>query len=773
MRILFLNHNQERFGTYWRCLFLGKYLSALGHEIVMICASGENFDPWIRKQKVTDNFTIITLPRFKYHQYLTGQLWRMVISIFQALFYRYDIFHAFTVAQPQIGVPAWVAKKIRRKAMIVDWDDLWGGGFADAHRNIIKKVLTNFERKIPQYADRITYVSSYIGKEIDKLGLGKIATLVPNGSNIDEIEVLDKNKCRRKLKLDPKKKYLLSMGNTYFESFRILLKAVTKVIKEDPSVKLIMLGQVEIGDHVKDLYEPIKDHIILAGSRPFKEVPFYMGAADVLVLPMDDDPIEYARFPIRFGDYLCAGRPIISNAVGEVKKYIDKFDCGLATPYDDVKGLAGNITKVLKDSGLAEELGRKARYVAENELQWKKIAKDMNNVYRSLYRKPGEKLNIVILSPFASPNVGGVETHIDDLARYYQKHGHYTHIITYTPLTTPVKAPHYEKKKNLEIHRMPWVGWGLFNRFEKYPIIQFVYLTPVLFFYTWYLLFVKGIKFDVIHAHGFTAGWITNVLNRYTKPLRPIVCSMHAIYSFEKRKSLARMCRWILWPFDHIFCLAQRSVEDLKAAGLPEEKLSPYVQWVDQENTFKPRDQAVSRKKLGLPTDKFIVLFVGRLINKKGVSVMMKAAEKVPDDVQFIFVGDGPMKSALDEFVKQHKNVHPVGRKSQEETGQYFGACDVFAQPAQYEEGFSRVVIETLSSGRPIIASNKGCLKEMISPEVGVLLDPTPENIAKEINRFYKNIDELRKLESNCRDYALEKFSDKNCEHILHYYYRH
>ncbi|EKD49338.1 MAG: hypothetical protein ACD_63C00179G0005 [uncultured bacterium] len=745
-------------------------MSKLGHDITMVCASGKEFDLLIRKQKINDHFTIITLPRVKYAQYMTGQLWRLVISVFQALFYRYDIFHAFTVAQPQIGVPAWVAKKIRRKPMIVDWDDLWAGGFAEAHRPIIKKVLTKFERTIPYYADRVTYVSKYLGGEVAKLGLEKRATRIPNGANIDQIKVLDKADCRRKLKLDPNGKYLLSMGNTYFQSFRILMQSAGKAMKKDPKIKLILLGQIEsIPDFARKYYKEIKDRIIIAGSRPFEEVPLYMGASDALVLPMDNDPIEYARFPIRFGDYLCAGRPIVSNAVGEVKRYMNEYDCGLASAYDDIDGLADNINKVLNDNELAGKLGKSARFVAENKLQWQLIAEKMNNVYKSLNKKLGDKLNIVILSPFYLPNVGGVETHIDDLCRYYQKHGHHTHVITYKPLTTSVKALRYEKKKNLEIHRVAWIGWGLFHKFEKHPVVQFLYLTPVLFVFTWYLLFVKKIKYDTIHAHGFTAALITNILNRFNK--KPIVCSMHAIYNFDERKSLADICRRILWPFDHVFCLAQRSVEDLVAAGLPREKLSPYVQWVDQEKIFKPRNREECRRKLGL-SNKFTVLFLGRLIDKKGVSVLMKASERVDKDVQFVFVGDGPMKQKLDEFAKKHENIISAGRKSQKEAGLYYCATDVVVVPSQYEEGFARVVLETLSSGRPIIASNKGCLREMITKDVGVLLDPTIENIARAINRFYKNTDELRALEKNCREYALKNFSDKNCEHILHYYYQ-
>src|SRR3989339_338568 len=220
MRILFLNHNQEKFGTYYRCLFLGQELARLGHQVTMICASGKNFDFLIRKKKINDNLTIITLPRIKYSQYFTGQMFiRLPLGIWFALFGRYDVFHAFTVAQPQIGIPAWVAKKIRRKKLIVDWDDLWGGGFADYHVWPINKILSWFETTIPHCADRVTYVSEFLGRRIQELGLKDIAVKVPNGSDPTKVVPLDKTSSRQELKLDLSRNYLVAMGNTYLDSF--------------------------------------------------------------------------------------------------------------------------------------------------------------------------------------------------------------------------------------------------------------------------------------------------------------------------------------------------------------------------------------------------------------------------------------------------------------------------------------------------------------------------------------------------------------------------
>ena len=112
LHILFLTSIYENYGGYYRCFNLGKHLTHIGFRVTLICASGKNFDICIRRRKLSDNFTLITLPRIKYHKYFTGQILRMFISCLQVLFYQYDIMHAFTVAQPQVGIPAWIARTV-------------------------------------------------------------------------------------------------------------------------------------------------------------------------------------------------------------------------------------------------------------------------------------------------------------------------------------------------------------------------------------------------------------------------------------------------------------------------------------------------------------------------------------------------------------------------------------------------------------------------------------------------------------------------------------
>lgn len=382
LNILFLTSIYENFGGYYRCLNLGRCLSRRGFHVTLICASGRNFDLRIRKRKIAENFALITLPRIKYHRYFTGQILRMIISCIQVLVYQYDIMHAFTVAQPQVGIPAWVAKKIRRKKVIVDWEDLWDEGFARYHPFPVRKVLTFFEARIPFIADRITLVSKFLKRRTIELGLDRQKVhLIPNGCDIEQIKPLDRGKVRGQLKLKLETNIILAMGHTYLDSLGLLFEAFGLVLREISNVLLIMVGRVDIPEKFQGVYQQMANKVLLTGPKPFREVPLYLAVADVLVLPMDNDPIEKARFPMRFGDYLAAGRPIVSNAVGEVKYYLEKYKCGLTTGSTDVLEMAESILFLLNNREAGELLGRKARALAEGDLAWGKIADDLSQIY--------------------------------------------------------------------------------------------------------------------------------------------------------------------------------------------------------------------------------------------------------------------------------------------------------------------------------------------------------------------------------------------------------
>lgn len=375
------------------------------------------------------------------------------------------------------------------------------------------------------------------------------------------------------------------------------------------------------------------------------------------------------------------------------------------------------------------------------------------------------KKRVLLICPFFSPNLGGVETHLDDFTRYLQDKGFYTYVLTYQPLTTAVRAARFEKKRNLEIRRVPWFGHDLFHKLEPYPLLELAYLFPPLFLASFWFMITHHQKIDVIHCHGFVAAIITRLLAIFFP--KKTVMNLHAIYNFKQRKLMARLAQKILFCFDTVFALAQPSKADLLQTGLADQKIKTYTQWVNQK-LFKPRPKNPTRKKLGLKKG-FYVLLVGRLLEKKGPRLLAEIALELPG-INFLFLGDGPLKQALKKLSRQNKNIFVLGKKTQAQTALFYSASDVVAVPSLYEEGFARVVLEALSSGRPVIASKKGCLPFMINDQTGILLPPQKKKFKKAILELYQNQARLQKLSKNCRQFALKNYGLGNAQKIINAY---
>lgn len=377
----------------------------------------------------------------------------------------------------------------------------------------------------------------------------------------------------------------------------------------------------------------------------------------------------------------------------------------------------------------------------------------------------GVAKTILMICPFAKPNLGGVESHLDKLTSYLVTHGYRVYLLTYQPLTTKARGQKLEKRGNLEIHRVSWFGYGLFPRLESYFPLVFIYLFPGLFVKSLLFYLRHHVEIDCIHAHGFIAAAITRILVKIF-PKRAIV-STHAIYYLENRKLLAALVKWMLGSFDKVLAVGEPSKRELIAIGLPQEKIEVHPNWVDLE-IFRPLNKVSCRQALG--PDGFMVLFVGRLLEKKGVRLLLEAADKLPK-LNFVFVGDGPLEEEVRARASSRENVRYLGKVSDvDRIVEYYNGADLLVSLPLYDEGFATVYLEAIACGTPVVASNKGCLPYFIASSVGVLIDPTGQDTVETLSYYYEHPDELDKLKANCRGYALKHFSDRNIKVITRSY---
>lgn len=383
--------------------------------------------------------------------------------------------------------------------------------------------------------------------------------------------------------------------------------------------------------------------------------------------------------------------------------------------------------------------------------------------------------SILVLTPFYSPNVGGVETHLDDLTAFLQKKKFNQVIITYQPLTTTnVKPPFIEKKSKITIFRIPWFRNNLFYRLESKPILQFPYLATGIFVFSFFYLLFNSAKIKTIHAHGLASMVVGFLLAKTFR--KRFVVSIHTIYKFNQRQGLAKIVKRFFSSADAILVLARGAKDDIVSIGVPSEKIYVYTNWLDLSKQFISRDKGECRKRIGLKKDGFIALFVGRLSPEKGIKLLLETIPKVSKEIIFVIIGGGPMKPQVEEAARKYKNILYVGPVSYDVLPYYFNSADILFWGSVDQDYLGRVTMGALGSGLPVLIPSKteyfGKLRpvEFDFPQgkIGYMLDPNPTSVANKLKGLLK--ENLKQMGENSRQYALTHFSEKNAEVFLKAY---
>ena len=367
-------------------------------------------------------------------------------------------------------------------------------------------------------------------------------------------------------------------------------------------------------------------------------------------------------------------------------------------------------------------------------------------------------MNILMLTIGFRPNVGGIETHFDDFLRAAEKRGLYTTVLTYQPISSHIRGKTIEKEKGWVIYRLPVVS-GYFYKLVEKPILEFLYLVPGLFMATPFLLLVKNI--DVIHAHGLIAGFVGVIWGKIFH--KRVVVSTHSIYHFPSSGIYHKFAKFIFSSAHAVLCLSKQSVEEVIQLGVTKEKVKQFTYWIDLD-VFKKIPN--SKKILGWK-EKFVVLFVGRLIPEKGVRQLLDASSLWNENITLAIAGVGPLEAEIKKHAKKSRNIKFLGNISNDRLPLYYCAADILIVPSVHEEGFGRVILESLACGTPVVASNRGAIPEALDKSVGVLIHVTPQNIVKIVDDLYKNSKKIQKMSMVTRRFVDKRYSEKNIDTII------
>ena len=179
------------------------------------------------------------------------------------------------------------------------------------------------------------------------------------------------------------------------------------------------------------------------------------------------------------------------------------------------------------------------------------------------------------------------------------------------------------------------------------------------------------------------------------------------------------------------------------------------------------------RKRLGLPTDKSIILFLSALYSFKGPHILIKAMPKIvkeASDTELVFVGKGVMREELEMLSKKlgvENNVKFVGFVDDSfKKALYYKSADIFTFPS-FLEIFGIVNLEAMACGIPIVASKIGGVPDVVKDDENGLLVPPKDSeaLADAVIYLLKNEDVRERMGKNGRekikDYSWKRITEE------------
>jgi phosphatidylinositol alpha-1,6-mannosyltransferase len=211
---------------------------------------------------------------------------------------------------------------------------------------------------------------------------------------------------------------------------------------------------------------------------------------------------------------------------------------------------------------------------------------------------------------------------------------------------------------------------------------------------------------------------------------------------------------------------------ELLKLGVPENKITVIYPCVTRENGVEQEKIAEIKNRLGL-ADKKIILTVGRLVARKGQSMVVEAMpailKSVPQAI-YVIIGDGPEKDNLQLIIynlQLENSVLFTGEISDEKKRAFYQLCDVFVMtPRQIGpdvEGFGTVFLEVNQFGKPVVAGRSGGVAEaVVDGATGLMVAPENINqIAEAVIKLLINKDLANKLGQQGKERVEKEFKWK------------
>lgn len=157
-----------------------------------------------------------------------------------------------------------------------------------------------------------------------------------------------------------------------------------------------------------------------------------------------------------------------------------------------------------------------------------------------------------------------------------------------------------------------------------------------------------------------------------------------------------------------------------------------------------------------------VALYVGRLSPEKGIGTLLSAWNSGKIQLRLKIIGDGPMVDEVRLCASSNQRVEYLGSRPSDDVYQEMARAKFLIWPSECYETFGRTVVEAFSQGTPVLASDIGCVRELVEEGVtGYLF--TPGNVDELVAgalRFSDGAADER-MRANCRNLFLSKYTSE------------
>ncbi len=226
-------------------------------------------------------------------------------------------------------------------------------------------------------ADVVVTVSNSNRECVKRLNVTTPVKVVPNGFRHDLFYPVRMETCRKALNLPINRKILLSVGNLVeVKGYAHLIDAISEVVQERMDVLCLIVGRGELKHRLEKKVSSLglEQYVRLIGGKPHGEIPLWMNACDLFVLPSLRE-----SFGIVQVEAMACGKPVVATKNGGSEEIVTPGKTGLLCDAADPRSLAESIVRALDMPWDADAIADEVR-----PYSWECIGREISWIYSSL-----------------------------------------------------------------------------------------------------------------------------------------------------------------------------------------------------------------------------------------------------------------------------------------------------------------------------------------------------------------------------------------------------